>query len=130
MGDQVVCNGSSLSAQEIEEFQEAVSKHIHVGNGYLCSGCDPLLACYCVAFNVNVVHDFLGSETTYTVPSPRRVVYLASSTGHMEHECNRDVEAAADVDDAQLLLQATTKKHGRRKKVVMEMSQMSVDVVE
>lgn len=86
----VVWNGSSLKAGEIAEFEQAVLRHIHVGDGYLCSACDPLLASYSAAFGVNVMHDFAGTETMYRVPGATRTVYMSSSVGHMEHERNQD----------------------------------------
>eukprot|EP00928_Gymnodinium_smaydae_P070264 TRINITY_DN54146_c0_g1_i1.p1 TRINITY_DN54146_c0_g1~~TRINITY_DN54146_c0_g1_i1.p1 ORF type:complete len:373 (-),score=32.74 TRINITY_DN54146_c0_g1_i1:161-1279(-) len=89
---QVSWCGEELSAQDINDFSQAVLLHVHVKDGYWCSACDPLLASYCAAFRLNVVHDFAGTETTYEVPSARRIVHLSSSLGHMEHMNNQDVD--------------------------------------
>jgi len=85
-------NGAVLSPGEVSEFEVAVLRNIHVGDGYFCGACDPLLACYSAAFSVNIEHDFAGTSTTYQMPGATRTICMSSSTGHMEHDGNQDHE--------------------------------------
>lgn len=83
-------NNHELSSEEVEEFTQVVLQHVHVGNGYFCGACDPLVAAYCAVFRFNVVHDFDGTLIEYTTPQARRTVHLESSSYHMEYVRSQD----------------------------------------
>ena len=65
-----------------------------VGNGYMCGALDGLLAATCAAFDVTIVHDFVGEDHVYEVARPLRVAYLNSSEYHMRHVRNADASDA------------------------------------
>jgi hypothetical protein len=76
-----------LSAKELGVCRVTVEA-LHVGDGYLCAAEDPLLILAARAFQVNIVHDFVGNTFEFQVPEPRRTVFLASSVRHMAHVAN------------------------------------------
>ena len=77
-----------LDAQELAACRLSVEA-VHIGGrGYLCSAEDPLLILAAMTFQVDIVHDFLGTRLCFQVAAPRRTVYLMSTVGHMKHEAN------------------------------------------
>lgn len=92
------CNGAqhpSLSAEEVTRCVERLS----IGDGYLTTGCDPLLISVCAVFHVSIQHRFdTGAEIALLSFAPAasvsssqpatRVIRLASSPDHMTHVGN------------------------------------------
>jgi hypothetical protein len=85
----VKVNGEALTPQLCRELTTAVAG-VHIGDGYDCSSCDPLLVATCCAFSVDIDHEYLGMGLEYTVESPVRIVSLRSSAGHMAHVGNQN----------------------------------------
>jgi hypothetical protein len=75
---------SPLRLNEIEE------NYIHVkdfpqytiGNGYLCSICDPFLCLLSEILRVNINHTYLNYTVHYSVKNSRKTLFYKSDRGH------------------------------------------------
>ena len=78
-----------LNERQCDEVVQALD-NTSVGDGHLTSAMDPVLCAFCAAFRVSIVHDWYGvaEKFLFEIAAPRRVVHLASSIGHMEHQAN------------------------------------------
>lgn len=110
-----------LSDQEMSECQDAVLTSIHIGDGYCCGACDPLLSAYAFAFSVNIEHSYLDNVFEFEVENPRRCVRLRSSESHMEHVANVELRPN-DGQDAHEAAKISTRCSRRHSKTIHETS--------
>lgn len=63
----VLINGVHLNEKELDENYVAIEnlKLNNIGNGYMCSSSDPLLALVCQLYKINIVHIFNHIEINY-----------------------------------------------------------------
>ena len=81
---EIIWNGQTLSAKAQDENYRAIMEidHKTIGNGYLCSTCEPVLFLVSHLFFVDIVHNYMGHQMYYKHPSPKRILKFASSSSH------------------------------------------------
>ena len=55
-----------------------------IGEGYWCSTCDPFILLISQLFQIDVHHRFCGHLVVYSVPHPRKTIYVTSDRGHLQ----------------------------------------------
>ena len=80
----IIWNGKNITEQETKENYEHIKNfNINsIGNGYLCSSCDPFLILICELFKVNINHKYLGNMIKYQVNNPVKTLNFSSNRGH------------------------------------------------
>jgi|TARA_Y100000991_G_scaffold5506_1_gene4354 hypothetical protein len=77
-------NGEIFSEKQLEEnfihIKDFNEKFI--GNGYLCSTCDPFLVLICELFTVNINHNYCGYLMTYTNSKSIKTLNFKSNKSH------------------------------------------------
>lgn len=78
----VIHQGSALTVRQIIENQEAIRSITNIADGYLCSGCEPVLCLICQLFNYNITHIYNGVHIYYSIPGAKGTLTFGSSTNH------------------------------------------------
>jgi hypothetical protein len=73
-----------LRVNEIEENFIHVKdfSNQYIGNGYLCSICDPFLCLLAQLLKVNIDHTYLSHTVHYSISNARKTLYYSSNRGH------------------------------------------------
>lgn len=80
-------NNEKLSGKQMEENIEHI-KNIDVGTigqGYLCSSCEPVLVLICELFQVDIEHRYVRSPVSYRCDigqGPKKLLRFNSSNSH------------------------------------------------
>ena len=81
----ILHNGMALHPRFIEENFTLMIPSLNeraVGQGYDCSGCDPVMLLICKLYNVNIIHTYRGHVIKYTNPTATNELRFSASAGH------------------------------------------------
>lgn len=70
-----------ISDKQLDENYQAI-KTLSIGDGYLCSICDPLFFIVSKLFKVNIHHMYLSSNIEYIFEDQQNSLYFQSNRGH------------------------------------------------
>ena len=79
-------NGEIFSEKQLEEnfihIKDFNEKFI--GNGYLCSTCDPFLLLVSQIFKINIYHNYCGNKLNYQCKGATKTIRVKSNRGHFQ----------------------------------------------
>lgn len=80
----ILWNDTELTENQREENFQRIKKIKKIKNGYDCSSCDPLLLLICELYEVNMLHNFNGTQITYTNVKCQRKnpIHVTSNSKH------------------------------------------------
>lgn len=80
----VIPINTPLSEKRLEENFTSISNYNEnsIYEGYLCSSIDPFLLLISELYNINIYHNFNGSNIDYIHNNPKYELYLVSSMTH------------------------------------------------
>jgi len=84
--DNVLWNDESLSTKQMEENKEHISDYdkATMGQGYLCSTCDPFLLLICELFEITIKNNYNGTQITYKNKIKNNyIIQILNTTSHM-----------------------------------------------
>jgi hypothetical protein len=80
----LVWNNVALTEQQLQENFDWIDQYdsTQFDQGHDTSVCDPFLALVSFSFNVNIVHNYNGHVSTFTMPGATQSIQFANSTTH------------------------------------------------
>ena len=77
-------NDQVVSQQQLQENFDWIQQYdsSRFDQGHDTSSCDPFLGLVSFAFNVNIIHDYAGHVSRFTMPGATQTITFVSSTSH------------------------------------------------
>jgi hypothetical protein len=89
----VYWNGAPLEKKASDENFEHVRDYDlrHIGDGYDCSTCDPFILLFCQIHSCDVVHDYCGTQITYSnIADSTKTINIISTETHLSFHSVKD----------------------------------------
>lgn len=84
--DNILWNDESLSTKQKEENKEHITDYNRstMGQGYLCSTCDPFLLLICELFEITIKNNYNGTLITYKNKIKNNyIIQISNTKSHM-----------------------------------------------